>query len=735
MTAIRPCDRGISRRELLRLMAAGVGAVALQSCAAPPESVSDLPVVTSVGSTPKLNGTENPVVAENRLPGSPNWQITSAQGDIAGFASAPSVNRGQELTLYVNTDAERYDILIYRSGYYGGVGGRLIQTLRDLSGQRQVASYTDHATGLTSCAGWAPSVRLQTGADWTSGIYIAKLVRHDTGGENHIYFVLRDDARPTDILYQQSFTTYHAYNNYGGKSLYNFNSSSCPTASEQPRAVAVSLRRPLSGLVDPYVNDRYLNVEYPLVRWLEAQGYDLSYCTSLDTHRWGATGTQNAILNHRAFISSGHDEYWSAEMRAAVTAARDAGVHLCFFSSNVSYWRVRFAPDPVTGEPDAVMICYKSTESGSPDPSGHATGTWRDPAGAAQPENALVGIQYIGDNDQRGFPLRISAEQARDPIFRHTGINRIPTGSYVEIGHNLVGWEWDGIADNGLSPPTLQIITATPVYGPHLADSGRLYKIESRVAHATRYVAQSGAIVFSAGTNRWSWGLEVIEPDRRLQQITLNLLADMGVQAATPAADLILDESGDATAPHAYQIAATGSPLLITNVEIVPASDSLTFRWETDRPASGQVWLRGTPGESWPAPIIGSSSHSDFQDRHEIVLRYLDPQRQYYAQIAVGDTSGQVTITSEYAVSTIGGTLLQDLKGTVKPLYRQYVQPITCFAGANPVVTATACGALVAGLGGWFTLRRYRVAPAAQPDCAALDEVPTPIDPEHSDTL
>ena len=45
--------------------------------------------------------------------------------------------------------------------------------------------------------------------------------------------------------------------------------------------------------------------------------YNTSYTTQVDTEARG-----NLIRNHKLFISSGHDEYWSAPMYDAAFAAR-----------------------------------------------------------------------------------------------------------------------------------------------------------------------------------------------------------------------------------------------------------------------------------------------------------------------------------------------------------------------------------------------------------------------------
>ena len=74
-----------------------------------------------------------------------------------------------------------------------------------------------------------------------------------------------------------------------------------------------------------------------MISWLERNGYDVSYFTSVDAARSG-----NLITNHKFYLSVGHDEYWSAPKRASVEAARDAGVNLAFFSGNEVFWKTRW---------------------------------------------------------------------------------------------------------------------------------------------------------------------------------------------------------------------------------------------------------------------------------------------------------------------------------------------------------------------------------------------------------
>src|SRR5918996_4253386 len=107
------------------------------------------------------------------------------------------------------------------------------------------------------------------------------------------------------------------------------------------------------------MNSFVFNAESPKVRWLEANGYDVSYTTGVDTDRRG-----NLLTNHKAFLSVGHDEYWSNEQRANVEAARDAGVHLAFFSGNEVFWKTRWEPSIAPGAaPYRTLVTYKETHA------------------------------------------------------------------------------------------------------------------------------------------------------------------------------------------------------------------------------------------------------------------------------------------------------------------------------------------------------------------------------------
>src|SRR5213076_748612 len=348
----------------------------------------------------------SPIVLENQQPGSGNWRMwlhnippaDDVNKQIKGYASATSVNKGESITFYVTVNpAQQYTMDVYRMGWYQGLGGRLMQSIGPLQGVAQPACPVDATTGLTEC-NWTASYTLAVPTSWTSGVFVVMLTNAQ-GYQNYITFVVRDDARVADIMFQQAVNTYQAYNNYPddnatGKSLYDFNSFGANTVASTPttpssRAVKVSWNRPYAD----YGGGQFLTWDYYFVRWLERSGYDVKYSTDVDTHENSAR-----LLQSKVFLSGGHNEYWSKPMYDGVQQARDAGIHLGFFGANAVYWQVRLEASPLSGIADRVVVCYKNSPDGhSPDPVQGPTTTilWRDPF-LNRPEQQLMGVQFTG---------------------------------------------------------------------------------------------------------------------------------------------------------------------------------------------------------------------------------------------------------------------------------------------------------------------------------------------------
>jgi hypothetical protein len=554
----------------------------------------------------------NPIVCENGKPGNPpsEWDIGGA-GDpsIQGFATDISVNRGGTISFKVDTNATNYRFDIYRMGYYGGMGARKVATLTPSATlpQSQPSCLNDAATGLIDCGNWAVSGSWTVPASATSGIYFAKLVRPDTGGASHVVFVVRDDASTSDLLFQTSDTTWQAYNNFGGSSLY--------TGSPAGRAYKVSYNRPFNTRAVDGGQDWVFNAEYPMVRWLESNGYNVSYSTGVDSDRFG-----NLIRNHKTFLSVGHDEYWSGGQRANVEAARNAGVHLAFLSGNEVFWKTRWE-NSIGGPATAyrTLVCYKETHAGAKiDPAPNTwTGTWRDPrfsppADAGLPENALTGtIFVVNDSPGATTSIVVPAEDGKMRFWRNTSIASLAQGSAATLPFATLGYEWDIDADNGFRPAGLFRLSTTSVNNVSvLQDYGSNYANGSATHSLTLYKHTSGALVFGAGTVQWPWGLDSnhdrgnAPADPRMQQAMINLLADMGNQPATLQPGLVAAAaSSDTLLPSSAITSPVNGAVLAPGAEVTVAGTAA----DTGGGVVGGVEVSVDGGTTWH-PAIGRAN-------------------------------------------------------------------------------------------------------------------------------
>lgn len=576
----------------------------------------------------------NAIEAENCLPGTPqsDWDVSGA-GDpsIQGFATDISVNVGQTISFKIKTDAAAYTIDIYRMGYYGGKGARLVASVNSSVPlpQTQPACLTDASTGLVDCGNWAISASWAVPASAVSGIYFAHLIRTDTGGDSHIVFIVRNDGSNSAILFQTADETWEAYNGYGGSSLYGPDNQ----FDLSNRAFKVSYNRPFDTRgFTPESATWVFGAEYPMVRFLEANGYDVSYFTGIDAARRGSL-----ILNHKIYVAAGHDEYWSGPHRANVEQARDAGVNMAFFTGNEVFWKTRLEPSiDGSNTPNRTLVCYKETIGPTSNPPATAavdpadppiwTGTWRDPsksppADGGRPENSLTGTLFAVNgpaSDNNGtLSIKVPYADGQMRFWRNTTVASLTSGSTATLPKGTLGYEWDIDADNGFRPSGLfDLSTATyKLTSDLLLDNGGTYGAGSATHHLTMYRAPSGALVFGAGTVQWSWGLDNnhdnaffspnAAPSTAMRQATINLFADMGVQPATLLAGLVPASVSTDTVPPTSTITwpsngtsiSGGSTVSITGTA-VDAGGGLVAGVEVSTDG-GSSWHPATGRQSW----------------------------------------------------------------------------------------------------------------------------------------
>jgi len=420
---------------------------------------------------------------------------------------------------------------------------------------------------------WPDTAVVEVPSTWRSGFYEVTLrtragFPHDAVG----FFVVRsttaDPSRPLLVL---TTNTWNAYNDFGGRNLYSrgtkvsFARPMAPGFLRKPDGpgarVAVvdapdrAMRAHVSYLRDHQFSQwggsaGWPNAELPFVQWAEAAGYELDFAANADLE------TVPGLLDgRRLYLSVGHDEYWSWEMRDAVEQFVRSGGNAAFLSGNTSFWQVRF-------EDDHSMTGFKDQFAKDPvydtDRQHLLTSMWSDHL-IGRPENQMTGVSF-----SRGGYHRIGKVVANGSggytvyrpdhwVFEGTDV---VYGDLVGASSVVVGYECDGCEftfRDGLPHPTFsdgtpsdfEILALTPVQhfdrenAPRGVPDGARSEGEfiawralgsddpdsvTRLAHghAVMGVHQPGGTVFTAGSTEWAWGLA--EGDPVVERMTRNLL-------------------------------------------------------------------------------------------------------------------------------------------------------------------------------------------------------------------
>jgi hypothetical protein len=399
---------------------------------------------------------------------------------LEAYCWPPSAEPGELVGLHVSTDAIAFDVQVAREGAVREV----VWEAHHVRGRRHATPEDASARGAT----WPVAIEIPVG-DWRSGYYAVTL---SAGAEQEdAFFVVRPDpARPAPILLVLSTTTWQAYNDWGGPSLYT---GGTRVSFERPLAEGFLVKPEPAGRMMQPEPDReamgyrewarphglsdwsgaagWWNWERPFTRWAESNGYGLDVAVSQDLEQH-----PEVLEGHRLFACVGHDEYWSWGMRDALDAFVAGGGNAAILSGNTCCWQVRFEDD------HRAMTSYKYRADEDPllgTAREHLlSGSWSDRR-IGRPEGSSIGLSFTRGGYSRyglGAAESSAAYRVHRPdhwVFAGTGL-----AADDEFGRAdaIVAYECDGCAlrtdPHGLPVPThadgapegLEILATAPAH-------------------------------------------------------------------------------------------------------------------------------------------------------------------------------------------------------------------------------------------------------------------------------
>lgn len=484
-----------------------------------------------------------------------------------------SYRSGDTARLCVSAQCSAIDIELFRQGKED----QPVWSRKDIP----VQSFTLPADVVENGCAWPVAVELPLPANWRGGFYLARLKPAGRRSDQALLagFVLRPASPRHRILLCLTTSTWEAYNDFGGANTY-----SSGGVQYQAGARRVSRNRPLSPgfLQKPAGSPRIANTvtltetvpfaawavengispwsgaagwwnwEYPFVRWAEAEGIGFDYACSSDLHT-----DPDLLRDYGLFISVGHDEYWSWEMRDQVEAFIARGGNAIFLGGNTAFWQVRWTP---AGDQ---MTAFKSAFREDPlygtGQQSRTSGLWSNPV-TGRPENQMTGLSFC-----RGGYARMAGCSPKGAggylvyrpehwVFEGTGLRH---GDLIGARDVIVGYEVDGCEFDMVdgrpratggdgTPDTFEILGLAPaslmsretaIAGFY--PDGALSDLELvadqlcggtseealrrfRYGHAVMGLYQRGGTVFNAGCTEWACALAGGDPD--IVQITRTLL-------------------------------------------------------------------------------------------------------------------------------------------------------------------------------------------------------------------
>lgn len=404
---------------------------------------------------------------EKGLPAT-NWNRSKpGPKAVEGWFDAPSATCGDQIGLHITGNGRAVKIKIYRMGYYGGAGARLITSTSVGPIKQYGTPQISKAPESTVSTNWPVAWSLKINTATIPGLYLIRL--DDGGGDSSLVpLTIEEPTIQSSITFVSSILTWQAYNQWGGYSLYKG-----PNMQRGTRATIVSFNRPYDG--DGSGQFRYM--EYPLIKIAERLGLDINYITDLELDRNIAS-----LRSTKSILYGGHGEYWTANMRKNLQRSIDSGINLVSLGGNAAYAHPRLQAN----NRQLVMWRSSTADPNRNDPVLATTG-WRQ-VPILQPESKILGAQYVGLGVSGDYTVR---HPNRWPFTRMT---------HPAVLKSIVGREVDS--------PLYSIGPAVEV----LADSAIDFNGKAVTIMATYYTNSKNAGVIDISTNGWTCAIDDICP-------------------------------------------------------------------------------------------------------------------------------------------------------------------------------------------------------------------------------
>ena len=445
---------------------------------------------------------------------------------IEGYIEELSVTPGSTIRLHASGVGDKTSLSIFR------IASPDVCMLQDIPISFSDEPVPDQA--YEHGAGWPVTWEYEIPADWASGAYRISLrsrdsydkfsptKRNEHGAVHDVLLIVRatKPASSSSILLQVASSTYHAYNDWGGKSTYNYNSP----GGQSP---VVSTQRPGIGF---YCHSGFDSWEQDFIRFCDEQNIPLELATNYDLHTW-----PDGFDDYKLILSVGHDEYWSKGMRDNLEAFIGNGGNVAFFSGNSICWHVRFEED------GRKMVTYKEQYKQDPyfaeERFDELTALWSHPL-INRPENSLSGVGFPAGGYHRSHGVFMDGDGA---FTAHVPEHWIFEGTELKEGekfggeNTILGYECDGChfemkdgrpvptCDDG-TPENFQILAQGPCRWASGYDKIDVYlksglQVEGGMACMGIY--ERNGTVFTAATTDWAHGLG---KDPIVDRITLNII-------------------------------------------------------------------------------------------------------------------------------------------------------------------------------------------------------------------